>query len=216
MKNVSDNILREFIEACRSVADRDLVRCSSGNMSFRLDQNRFLTTCTRSWLERFSANEVSVCNLDDSSVLEGPKPTVEIGFHAGILKTRSDVNVVLHFQTPCATALACRKDADKINYNVIPEIPFYIGPIGRVPYLLPGSSELAKAVTDTALNHDLVIMDNHGIVTVAPDYDHAIQNAEFFELACKIITLNNNSTNPIPEGGIEHLLKLRQNAQRGV
>ena len=30
----------------------------------------------------------------------------------------------MHFQTPCATALACQK-AENINYFVIPEIPFY-------------------------------------------------------------------------------------------
>lgn len=47
---------------------------------------------------------------------------------------------------PCATALACRED-DDVNYFVIPEIPFYIGHIARVPYLAPGSSELSEVLT---------------------------------------------------------------------
>jgi len=126
-----------------------------------------------------------------------------------------DVNVVMHFQTPCATALACRH-ADNINYYVIPEIPFYIGPVAGVPYLLPGSKELADAVTNAMQNHDMVMMKNHGMVTAAPDYEHAIQNAEFFELACRIIVCNGDSVMPLSEEDIECLLRLRQDARRSV
>jgi ribulose-5-phosphate 4-epimerase/fuculose-1-phosphate aldolase len=215
MDNVPDDILDEFVQACRSAAARGLMRCSSGNLSRRLDRTRFLVTSSRSWMGSLSAEAISVCCTADGSVLQGPKPTVEIGFHAAILQTRADVNVVMHFQTPCATALACRR-VDNINYYVIPEIPFYIGPVARVPYLLPGSMDLAEAVTSAMQNHDMVMMSNHGMVTVAADYSHAIQNAEFFELACKIITCNGNTLEPLSEEDVECLLRLRQDARRGV
>ena len=39
------------------------------------------------------------------------------------------------------------RDLEKINFFVVPEIPFYIGPIGIVPYIMPGTRELADAVT---------------------------------------------------------------------
>lgn len=64
---------------------------------------------------------------------------------------------------------------------MIPEIPFYIGLIGQVPYLPPGS-ELADAVIEVMTVHNLAVMANHGQITVAQDFDHVIQNAEFFEL----------------------------------
>lgn len=158
-------------------------------------------------MENLSPDHLSVCRISDGSLLEGNKPTVEIGFHAGILRTRSDVNVVMHFQTPCATTLSCQPSRNT-NYFVIPEIPFYIGHVASVPYLCPGSEELAQAVTDAMRDHDLVIMGNHGLVTVAGDFAHAVQNAEFFELACEIIIRGGEMVKPLAEEDVNTLLEL--------
>ena len=215
MTDVPDDLLDEFLVACRRAAGRGLMRCSSGNLSQRLDDTRLLVTSSRSWMEDVSAENVAVCRIDDGAVLDGPKPTVEIGFHAEILKTRPDVNVVMHFQTPCATALACQ-DTDEIDWFVIPEIPFYIGRVARVPFLLPGSKELADAVAGAMQDHDLVVMGNHGQVTVAADFDHAIQNAEFFELACEVILRSGDKLRPLREEDVNALLALRQAAVREV
>ncbi len=84
------------------------MRCSSGNLSLRFGEDRLLATATRSWLERITPADVALCRISDGERLGGARPTVEIGFHAGILRERPEMNVVLHFQTPCATALACR------------------------------------------------------------------------------------------------------------
>lgn len=205
----------EFIRACHDAADRGLMRCSSGNLSRRLDETRMLATASRSWMEKISVSDVSVCRICDGALLDGPKPTVEYALHAGILASRPDVNVVMHFQTPYATALACR-EADPIDFFVIPEIPFYIGPVARVPFLLPGSKELAEAVAGAMQDHDMVIMGNHGAVTVAADYAHAIQNAEFFELACQVIVHAGDRLKPIPLAEVERLTALRRAARRGV
>ncbi len=185
MKDVSKETVDRFVRACRQAAGCGLVRCSSGNLSMRVDGDRLLVKASRSWMARMAPDDISLCTIADGSLLEGRKPSVEIGFHAGILGTRPDVNIVMHFQTPCATALACQ-NTENINYFVIPEIPFYVGPVARVPYLPPGSGDLARAVTEAMLAHDMVVMGNHGLVTVAPDVDHAVQNAVMFELACEI------------------------------
>jgi len=173
-----------------------------------------LVTASRSWLGQLSADDVSLCLISDGSWLEGGKPSVEIGFHAGILRTRLDVNLVLHFQTPCATALACQA-LDNINYFVVPEIPFYIGPIAHIPYVLPGSQELAQAVTDAMREHDLVVMGNHGQATVGRDVDHAIQNAEFFELASEIILRSGHRVTAIPEKEAQDLLEMGRAGKAG-
>jgi ribulose-5-phosphate 4-epimerase/fuculose-1-phosphate aldolase len=115
---------------------------------------------------------------------------------------------VLHFQTPCATTVACQP-ADNIDFSLIPEVPFYIGPVARVPYFTPGSGELAAAVTQAMAAHDMVLLSNHGQVTAARDFDHVLQNAEFFELACEIILLGGKSITPLTSQAIEQLRALR-------
>lgn len=208
MKSANKNIVREFVEACRGIAARGLVRCSSGNLSLRLDDKRMLVKASRSWFETMSPGDVSVCRVSDGALIEGRKPTVEIGFHAGIMRARPDVNAVLHFQSPFATALACR-GGPRVNYFVIPEIPFYIGRIAHVPFLPPGSRELADAVVAAMRRRDMAVMANHGQVAVASDLEHAAQNAEFFELACEIIVRCGKALKPLPKREAEALLKLR-------
>jgi ribulose-5-phosphate 4-epimerase/fuculose-1-phosphate aldolase len=215
VKGVPNHVLYEFMRVCHDAAKRGLVRCSSGNLSRRLDGVRFLATATGSWMEDLTGEQVSLCATANGAPLQGPKPTMEIGFHAGILRTRPDVDVVLHFQSPYATALACGNIHD-INYFVIPEIPFHIGPIARIPFLIPGSKELAHAVTEAMRDHDMVVIGNHGMVTVAVDYGHAIQNADLFEFACQILVCNGRGSEPILKEDVQRILNLRRDASEGV
>ncbi|OGI69831.1 MAG: hypothetical protein A2W18_00045 [Candidatus Muproteobacteria bacterium RBG_16_60_9] len=208
MKNVHDETLGLFVDTCHKIAERGLLRCSCGNLSLRLDEERFLITGTGSWMNRLRREDAVVCRISDGVVLDGKKPSSEAGFHAGTLRVRPNVNAVLHFQSPYATALACRR-GDAIDYAVIPEIPYYIGSIARVPYLRPGSTELAEAVTEAMRNHDMALLANHGQVTAARDLDQAIQNAEFFELACQILWIGGNAVAAMPPEESEHLRRLR-------
>ena len=178
--------LDAFITAARNVAAHTLVLCGSGNLSWRVGDGQMLVTVTNSWMRRMSADQVAVCRIADGAPLDGKKPSKEIGFHAAILRERQDVNVVLHFQSPYATTIAC-KEPQVDNFYVIPEIAYYIGPVSVVPYLLPGSAELADAVTAAIRAHNLAILRNHGQVTVGKDFDEVIGNAAYFELACQII-----------------------------
>lgn len=179
---------KEFITAARRVAEHGLVLCGSGNLSWRVTDGHVLVTVTNSWMGNMSKDQVAVCRIDDGATLNGKNPSKEIGFHAAILRERVDVNVVLHFQSPCATTIACRKPQVE-NFFVIPELPYYIGPVAVVPYLTPGSRELAEAVTAAIKDHDITILRNHGQVTVGKDFDEVIEKAMFFELACKIILM---------------------------
>ena len=212
MKNLPRGIIRKYVAACRDVAAHALVRCSSGNMSMRVGADRLLIKASRSWMSTLTAEDVCLCRISDGSLLAGRKASVEVGFHAGIMRTRPEVNVVLHYQSPYATAMACRQSG-RANYFVIPEIPFYIGEVARIPYLDPGSRELAQAVTSAMRTHDMVMMGNHGQTTVAADIEHAIQNAEFLELACEILIRGGKSVRPIAASQSKRLLALKRSAR---
>ena len=201
---VSDGIMRRFIAGCRRAAGYGLMRCSSGNISWRVGDDLLLIKSSRAWLSDLTPDGVSVCRISDGVTLGKRKPSVEIRFHAGILRTRPDVNVVMHFQTPFAATVACRRRRMP-NFFVIPEIPYYIGDIVAVPYHAPGTQDLAAAVTGGMKDHDMVIMRNHGQVTVGKDFNHVIQNAVFFELACEIIVRNGGRAQPLSADAVRQL-----------
>lgn len=178
----------KFVRACHRVGEYGLVRHSSGNMSCRLDEELIAVTARRAWLGRIADSEVAICRLADGRSLNDVELTAESGFHLGILRSRGDVNVVLHFQSPYATAISCGEKID-YNFNVIPELPIYIGEPAVVKYSPPGTKELAEETIAAMQGHDLAILQNHGQVVVGKDFDDTIQKAGFFELACQALIL---------------------------
>ena len=201
---VSEKYLDEFVTACHRVASHGLVRSSSGNLSWRVSEEHMLITATRSWMGELSREQIAICRISDGAVLNGKKPSAENGFHFGILREHHDVNVVLHFQSPFATAVACSK-SDTKDFFVIPEIPYYLGQVAIVPYLNPGSNELAREVISAMKEHDLAILKNHGQITVGKNFDEVIQKATFFELACEVILHAGNQIQFLSQSAIDYL-----------
>ncbi len=206
MPDITNEELQTFVSACHQAAQYGLLRYSSGNMSWRFRENRVAVTASSSWLGELTAEQVVICKLDDGTILNNKKPSIETKFHLGILRQRPDANVVLHFQSPYATAVACGHPADT-NFDVIIEIPFYIGTPAWVDYHQPGSAELAEAVIAALRDHDLALLRNHGLVTLGKDFPDTLQRAGFFELACQIL-LTQPRLSPLPLEKADHLRAL--------
>ncbi len=211
MDRFPTHIIDRFINTSHHLARQGLVQCSSGNLSYRVDEEHFLVSATGAWLERMSRDKIALCQMADGAHVSGPKPTVELGLHRGILLNRPEMNVVIHFQSESATALACR--SGEINYAVIPEIPYYLGTVATIPYHPPGSEALSDAVSEAIKTSDLVVLRNHGVVTTAAGFDRALQNALFFELACKVVLQGGE---PLEAAEVESLLEWRSNPEKSV
>jgi ribulose-5-phosphate 4-epimerase/fuculose-1-phosphate aldolase len=213
----NETAIKKFVEACHKAAEYGLVSCSSGNLSWRIEPDTALLSATGSWLGELTAEQVAACDIKSGQCVNGKVPTCESVYHLGILRNRPKVNVVLHFQSPYATAIACG-ETDKVNFNMTIEVPVYIGTPAIVPYLPPGSGELAQAVIDAFTGSagvspaptQMAILKNHGLVSVGKDFNDAIQKAVFFELACRIILTNPNAK-PLNDDAVK---QLRTNAAK--
>ena len=178
---------QQFIETAHKAGRHGLMLCSSGNLSWRIAGDVALVTGSGSWLPEIQEENITACRISDRQVLAGPKPSIESSFHLGVLQNRKDVNAVLHFQSPCATAVSCMKDKPA-DFNVTAEIPIYLGrEIPVIPYFRPGSPELARAVTDALTDHQSALLSKHGQVVCGKDLNDVFQKAMFFEMACRII-----------------------------
>lgn len=183
---IANEYIEQFVAQAHRVGDAGLTVCSSGNLSWRIGEEVLLSG-TGSWVPSLTKEKVAVCQLATGEVLNGVKPSMESGFHLGVLRERPDVNVVLHFQSPYATAVACMKNCP-VNFNVTAEVPCHVGrEIPAIPYLRPGSKELAQAVVEAMKEHNSILLRKHGQVVCGKDFDQAFERAMFFEMACRII-----------------------------
>ena len=156
---ITNEHIQEFLAQAHRVGDARLTICSSGNLSWRIGEEA-LVSGTGSWVPSLQAEKVSICNIATGEVKNGVKPSMESGFHLGILRERPDVNVVLHFQSEYATAVACM-NKKPTNFNVTAEVPCHVGrEIPVIPYYRPGSPELAHAVVEAMKDHNSILLTN--------------------------------------------------------
>lgn len=201
---ITDKHIEEFIAQAHRVGDAGLTVCSSGNLSWRIG-DEVLISGTGSWVPTLSKEKVARCKLETGEVMNGVKPSMEHVFHLGVLRERPDANVVLHFQSPYATAVACMKHIP-FDFNVTAEVPCHVGAdIPVIPYYRPGSPELAAAVVDAMKDHNSVLLQKHGQVVCGKDFDQAFERAMFFEMACRIIILSKGEYNTLSPVEIDDL-----------
>lgn len=196
--------LKEFARWARKVGKYDLARCSSGNLSHRLSDGTIIVSASRSWLSNLKKDQVVQVSSHDGKVLKGNVPTGELPLHLAVMNRNPGINTILHCQSPAATAIACITPQD-IDYNVIIEVPIYIGNIRHIPYIQPGSQELADAVAEASYSASVIQMQNHGQVIIGNSYQEVIQKAVFFELACNIILKLTFQHSTLKENHIERL-----------
>ena len=142
-----------------------------GNISARdPETGRVFLTPSAMKYDAITADDVAVCGLD-GVILEGSrKPTVEMGMHLAIYRTRKDVNAIVHTHPVYSMVYACQgKDIPLFT----DEAAQTLGDVVRVtPYALPGSRELAEncaAVLGERAN--ACLLRSHGAVAVGRDMD---------------------------------------------
>ncbi len=195
----------EFIHQAHRVGAAGLTVCSSGNISWRLPSGEVLLSGTGSWVPELTADRVSVVSLADGTILNGVKPSMESVFHLGVMRARPDVGVVLHFQSPYATAVACMANRPD-NFNFTAEMALHVGEeIPMIPYFRPGSPQLAEQVIAAMTNHNSIMLLKHGQVVCGADFDQAFERAMFFEMGCRIAVLNGSNVDPLTRSQIVDL-----------
>ena len=185
---ITEKHIETFVAQAHRVGELGLTICFSGNLSWRIG-DKALISGTGSWVPSLREDQVSVCDVATGEVLNGVKPSMESVFHLGVMRERPDVGVVLHFQSPYATQVACSEVRPK-SYNVTAEVPLHVGRvIPEIPFYRPGSPELAEAVVNALRDRNSALMLKHGQVVCGKDFDDVVQRAMFFEMACRICVL---------------------------
>lgn len=199
--------IEEFCRQARRVGTAGLTVCSSGNLSWRLpdEPDTVLLSGTGSWVPELTPDRVSVCRLSTGEVLNGVRPSMESVFHMGVMRRRPEVNVVLHFQSPYATAVACMNKRPS-NFNFTAEMALHVGEeIPQIPYYRPGSPALAEAVVNALAEHNSAMLLKHGQVVCGASFDQAFERAMFFEMGCRIAVLNGENVNPLTKDEVNDL-----------
>lgn len=179
-------VREQMCDVCHKMWQLGWVAANDGNVSVKLDEGTFLATPT-GISKSFITPEKLVHIDENGEVLDGPegaKPSSEIKMHLRCYKEREDVGAVVHAHPPTATGYAVAH-LDMDRYTMI-ETVIAIGSIPVTPYGTPSTYEVPDAIAPYLQEHDVLLLENHGALTVGSDLITAYYRMETLELYAKI------------------------------
>lgn len=181
-----ETYLREqILEVGKKLQQRFFVASNDGNISIRLKDNIILITPTGVNKGEIRADEIMKVDLNGNIIEGHMKATSEIKMHLIVYKMRKDVKAIVHAHPPAATAFAVSEE--RLDKPVIlPEAVFSLGNIGYCAYGTPSTEEVPKAVGREISHSDVLLLSNHGALTVGKTAMEAYYKMENLEMVSKI------------------------------
>jgi L-fuculose-phosphate aldolase len=170
--------------------DRGLVGGTGGNLSARLDPGHMLITPSGVALGDTAVDNIVKVNMETGQwTSEVPfPPSKESKLHAEIYRARGDVEAVIHCHPPYATAYAVRR----MDIPYVTDAAFKQPPMPHVDFSPSGSEALAHMVGEVARRDErfrVMILDEHGIISVGADLVQAYNFADLAEELARIAYL---------------------------
>ncbi len=211
-EQITDNptLRRQFLDVCHRIYSKGFAASNDGNVTVRLEGDRFLATPTG-----FCKGDLSNADLividDKGAVLEGKhQPSSELPMHLAIYRIRPDVNAVVHAHPPYCTGFAAA--GMPLDRCVLPEVVMTIGSVPLTSYGTPSTEEVPRAVGEVIKRCDALLLANHGAVTVSGDLMAAYYKMERIEHYAHILFIARQLGGEValsPEQ-VEKLYRLRE------
>lgn len=163
---------------------KQMTTTSGGNLSIMdSDGNIWITP---SGIDKGALTPSDICMVKpDGTVIGKHKPSVELPFHKLVYQTRTEVKSVVHAHSPSLVSFSLIREIP--NTKIIPTAQQVCGEVGIAKYEVPGSIKLGKAIAaEFKKGHDVVIMENHGVVTCGADLFDAFMKFETLERCAKL------------------------------
>lgn len=169
MTETDRNLREAMIATCRKMNQNGLNQGTAGNLSVRTGQG-FLITPTSLAYDGMVAEDIVEMGLDGTYV--GRRPSSEWRFHRDILRSRPDIDVVLHCHSVHATSVAC-------HHRTIPAFHYMVGVMGGTTlrcarYATFGTQALSDAAIEALQDRQACLLGQHGQISLGKTLDAAL------------------------------------------
>lgn len=205
----------EIVSFGRLMYDKGYVCGYEGNLSARLDAERLLITPSGLHKGLLEPEQMLVVDLGGrvigtpTSAGQGLRPTSELPLHLTVYQQRPDVQAVLHAHPPITVALSI---AGIQMDCLLPEVMVLLGIVPVTEYAMSSSHESADAVRDLIRDHEALVLQRHGTVTVGNSLMEAFMRLETVEQQARVSYLlaQLGVDRPLPPAEVRKLLLMRR------
>jgi len=188
MKNSNKNNYKQertdVARFMRRLYRQGLTTTSGGNISLKISDEIIVITPSATDKGRMRWREVGIMTLEGDNLTPELKPSIEFEMHLSIYRKNKDVKAIVHAHPVFASAFTATKF--KINTNLTAEARAICGEPLFVAYALMGTKELASLAAESTVKSDVLLLENHGVLTIGNGLLQAFDKLEVLENAAKI------------------------------
>lgn len=171
----------EIINIGKKLYQFRLVVARAGNLSARIDEHSILVTATGRSLGDLTSDDIIKVDLTNEKEVQDKRLTSEFPLHNLVYKN-FPAKVIIHCHPTLVNAYFAVCDELK---TLTFETKLYLG---NIPVVTQDTPSITKplAVVDALKNSNLVVIKNHGIVSIAENFNDCLYLIESLEEAVKV------------------------------
>jgi L-fuculose-phosphate aldolase len=199
---------KEVARFMRRLYGCGLTTTSGGNISLCISGEIIAISPSATDKGRMKWKEVGIMTLLGENLTPELKPSIEAEMHLSIYRKKKEVAAIIHAHPVFSSSFTAMKC--KINTNLTAEATAILGNPLVVPYALMGTRELADIVSENILKSDILLLENHGVLTTGANLLQAFDKIEVLESAAKmtLITEVTNKKSPLSKSRILEVERL--------
>ncbi len=155
------------------------VNAYDGNLSVRTRKNHILSTASKTNKGRIKETDLIKSDLKGKKLSGKRELSTELKLHLYIYNKRKDINAVIHTHPVYITSFAAT--GKLLPRNILPEIYLQFGNIPLAKYATPSTDEVAASIEPFVMEHNAIILSNHGLVAYGSTLEEAFIITEKLE-----------------------------------